>query len=127
MLFFDLQEVVTFETLNAAPQSSADSSHVLCKPNKKAFEAALRAIEARSAAEVVFIDDSRRNIKAAHELGIFTVWVGEPGGDGSVDGADVCVRNVPELMRKMPRLFDNPSVASGAGAEVAQTVEPVAA
>jgi pyrimidine and pyridine-specific 5'-nucleotidase len=99
---------ITFETLNDASASTSESSSVLCKPTADAFRKAMAVAGFTNASEVLFIDDSRRNIKGARELGIFTVLVGatEPA-----DGADVVVETLHDLMHKMPELFDNPSVA----------------
>ena len=82
---------------------------MLCKPSHEAFRFAMQHVALSNAAETIFIDDSRRNIKAAHELGIFTVLVGttEP-----TDGADAVVAKLTDLMERMPELFDNPSVCN---------------
>lgn len=51
------------------------SAPVLCKPNKRCYELVLKQIGASDPSTVVFVDDSIRNITAAHELGIFSVLV----------------------------------------------------
>ena len=52
------------------------------------------------------IDDSVRNIAAAHELGIFTVLVAAHGGvEGPVPGADVVVQNILQLPHVLPEIF----------------------
>lgn len=47
-----------------------------CKPQKEAFIKALEIAEIRQPNQCVMIDDSLRNLIAAHALGVFTVQVG---------------------------------------------------
>lgn len=47
---------------------------VLCKPVPKAYELVLEAI-GHEASEVIFLDDSVRNISGAHSVGLMTVLV----------------------------------------------------
>ena len=60
----------------------------------------------------IFIDDSPRNIAAAHELGIFTVLVsdnpgGPPGHPHHVSGADLVVSHFRELPSVLPQIFSS--------------------
>lgn len=70
----------------AGPQPPA--ACVLCKPNKRAFEAVLQQL-GLEASKVVFIDDSPRNCAAAHEVGIFSVLVSDRGKVAGIVGLRV--------------------------------------
>jgi pyrimidine 5'-nucleotidase len=75
---------------------------VLCKPSKHVYQLVMERIGA-SASNTIFIDDSPRNISAAHELGIFTVLVSDDAQH--VPGADLVVRHFDELPAVLPQLF----------------------
>lgn len=82
------EEVWCFESVQAlhsrllgAPPS------VLCKPDRRAFEAVLAAAGGVEPKRCVFVDDSVRNCVAAHEAGIFSVLVRPQGGHGSGSGS----------------------------------------
>ncbi|KAF5838196.1 HAD-like domain-containing protein [Dunaliella salina] len=75
---------------------------LLCKPQPKIYELALKAINCK-AEDVIFFDDSVRNVTSAHnELGMLTVLVGR---DGPVPGADVCIPTFHQLPNALPSLF----------------------
>jgi putative hydrolase of the HAD superfamily len=69
-----------------------------CKPMPEAFELALKAAGSPDPHSCVLLDDQRRITRAARQLGMYTVLVGEltPGGD-----ADVALQNLSDL----PGLF----------------------
>jgi putative hydrolase of the HAD superfamily len=48
----------------------------LAKPSPYPYTKLLRATETR-AEDSLFCEDSRRNLRPAHEMGMFTVWVGD--------------------------------------------------
>jgi FMN phosphatase YigB (HAD superfamily) len=75
---------------------------VLCKPNRRCFEAVLERLGGVPAERVVFLDDSTRNCAAAHALGISTVLIGR---DGHHPGCDLAVPAVHDLPRVLPSLF----------------------
>ena len=54
---------------------------VVCKPNRQAFEVALRLVGGGArAASTLWLDDSARNIATGHKLGMCSVLVGRTGG-----------------------------------------------
>lgn len=65
------------------PRAGAPPS-LLCKPQRRAFEAVLAELGV-TPAQTVFVDDSPRNCAAAFECGIFTVLVR--------GGCEGCVRS----------------------------------
>ena len=72
----------------------------LAKPNKKFFEEILKRI-GLSANEVIFIDDQKRNLIPAKELGMKVIWVDNtsvvPFGDNDNITPDGEVYNLKEL------------------------------
>jgi len=50
-----------------------------CKPMPEAFEVVLQRLGVSSSAECILIDDTPSNLKAARELGFYTVMVGSNG------------------------------------------------
>jgi FMN phosphatase YigB (HAD superfamily) len=82
---------------------------VLCKPNKQAFQLVLEQLGV-SPASTIFIDDSMRNVAAAHELGIFTVLVSpslavQQSPHQQVAGADLVVSGFNQLREVLPQVF----------------------
>lgn len=67
------------------------------------YELVLEAIGCEPA-EVIFFDDSARNVAAAHELGIMTVCVGR---EEPLHGADVCMSTLHQLPSHLPELFES--------------------
>lgn len=55
---------------------------VVCKPNRQAFEIALRMAGSPEASATLWVDDSARNITTGHRLGLYSVLVGRTGGCG---------------------------------------------
>lgn len=90
---------------------------VLCKPNKQAFQLVLDQLGA-SPASTIFIDDSVRNVAAAHEMGIFTVLVSpalaaQQSPHQHVAGADLVVSNFNQLRDVLPQVRENRSRRGG--------------
>eukprot|EP00878_Enallax_costatus_P024460 GHUV01026101.1.p1 GENE.GHUV01026101.1~~GHUV01026101.1.p1 ORF type:complete len:270 (+),score=74.80 GHUV01026101.1:140-949(+) len=84
---------------------------VLCKPSKHVYQLVMEQVGAKPH-NTIFIDDSPRNISAAHELGIFTVLVsdnpgGPPGHPHHAPGADLVVSHFRELPSVLPRIFSS--------------------
>lgn len=76
---------------------------VVCKPEKSAFQLAMRQAGLVDAQDVIFLDDSTRNIQAAHDLGMYSVLVGVEGSAHA--GADLAVVSLHELGNHLPHLF----------------------
>lgn len=106
------QSTVGFESLNAPDHSRDDHDGVTCKPSKEAFHLAAQQLKVANLFEIIFVDDSARNIKAARQLGVYTVFVGDQKG---APDADLIVPNVPELAQHLPQLFADVAACAGAG------------
>ncbi len=91
----------TVQQLHQAAEGAAPS--VLCKPDRRCFQAVLDRVGV-AAGRAVFIDDSPRNCLAAHELGIYTVLVGRDDCH-HVQGADLVIADIHQLPRVLPSLF----------------------
>lgn len=108
-----------YENVNAAAADAGlitKACPVMCKPNRLAFRVVLDAIGAADPSAVVFVDDSLRNVAAAHELGIFTVLVSPslcssaPPAQHHVlaPGADLVIPCFPALREVLPQIFVQP-------------------
>jgi len=71
------------------------------KPDPRAYARVLEMIRARPQ-ECLFVEDSRRNLLPARELGMLTVWVSE---HGLPDGVDYQIPNVIQLERILAGLM----------------------
>lgn len=82
---------------------------VLCKPNKQTFELVMDHVGA-SPSSTIFIDDSQRNVAAAHEMGIFSVLVSptlaaQSAPHQQVAKADLVVASFNQLREVLPQIF----------------------
>jgi pyrimidine 5'-nucleotidase len=99
------QVVHHFESLNEAAaslvqqpnDSMPQKQRVICKPSREAYELLFRLLNVE-AKHVLFFDDSIRNIKAAHSLGVMTVLV---GADQPIEGADVVMPDLHHIPRML--------------------------
>ncbi len=73
-----------------------------CKPDKNAYERALKIAGDDNPAESVIFDDSIRNLTPAHELGFYTILVGK---NGSEPAADRVIPSLHELHKRLPELW----------------------
>lgn len=73
-----------------------------CKPEREAFEIALSKAKPCDAHNSVMIDDLAANISTAHELGFFTIFVGE---DGTLVNSDVKIKRINDLESLLPSLI----------------------
>ena len=69
-----------------------------CKPNKEAFEIAMRIAEVNDPKTCVFVDDLVQNVKSAAEFGMFSILFGEKNAD-----VTECIRI--ENWRELPALL----------------------
>lgn len=53
---------------------------VVCKPNRQAFDIALKLAGSPEPAATLWADDSARNITTGHRMGLYSVLVGRTGG-----------------------------------------------
>lgn len=114
-----LQTVYCFENvmeLAAQKRLLTPASPVMCKPAAAVYQLVLEQLGA-SPSEVVFVDDSIRNVAAAHALGIFTVLVG-PHHPPSVEGADVVIPSIHHLPAVLPSLFQVDKLTSASSASI---------
>lgn len=79
---------------------------IICKPSAAAYELVFKRLGV-AAEEVLFFDDSARNIRGAHELGVMTVMVGT---DQPVAGADLVMPDLHHLPKLLPELLDQPGM-----------------
>lgn len=103
---------ITFETLNPHPTSDHG---VLCKPAPAAFERAMEIALQHSRSEgdlhpgrFLFIDDSRRNVKASAAMGIHTVFVGQ---HDAVMEHEVPPHAVVRTLHDLPHALSTPNLA----------------
>lgn len=74
-----------------------------CKPDKTAYERALRIAGDETTADVVIFEDSVRNLAPARSLGFYTILVGKNGSDPIVDQV---IPSLHELHSYLPQLWD---------------------
>ena len=75
-----------------------------CKPDKIAYERALRISGDGDPRQCIIFDDSPRNLAPAHEMGFFTILVGK---NGKVPSADVSIHSLHELKDSLPELWND--------------------
>lgn len=104
------QGIIDFEHLHelaeAAGVDTDEHPTVVCKPTAFAYELVFKKLGV-AASEVLFFDDSARNIQAAHELGVMTVMVGT---DKEMPGADMSMVDLHQLPKMLPELIDQPGM-----------------
>lgn len=74
----------------------------LCKPLEGAYKLALQAAGVTDPSACALLDDSIRNLTPAHQLGFFTVLVGENGHHPNADRSLADIHNLP---RVVPEFF----------------------
>lgn len=89
---------------------TVESIQFQCKPNPEAFQAALALSGTPNFSDIVFLEDSTRNLEAARKLGIFSVLVGSTDPHPA---ADLCIARPHDLRTAMPGLFQNGSWPAG--------------
>jgi hypothetical protein len=105
-----VQDIIDFESIQTQALLHPDKhtcSGVVCKPNPAAFELAMRQVGHSCASNIIFMDDSTRNIASAGRLGMFSVLVGQ---SVACEGASIAVAKLPDMPKKVPEMFDNPSL-----------------
>ncbi len=75
-----------------------------CKPNPSAYHQALEIAGISDPTLVAFLDDSPRNLQAAHELGFFTILVGKGDNGPSAHPALDRPHDLPQIL---PHIFQN--------------------
>eukprot|EP00798_Chlamydomonas_sp_ICE-L_P000170 gene170-1693_t len=105
------QGIHHFESLMADADAAGlcTSEHpVMCKPAAESYELVLKHM-GLEAADVVFFDDSVRNIASAHKVGMMTVLVGKDTvvPESMADFAVVDLHALPSIL---PELFDQPGL-----------------
>ncbi|GIL70870.1 hypothetical protein Vretimale_3926 [Volvox reticuliferus] len=84
-----------------------DVSHgVLCKPNPRIYQLVAEQLGV-GLSDVIFFDDSARNLASAHGLGTTTVLV---GNDKLSPGVDLAIPTLHDLPAAMPELLDQPGL-----------------
>jgi FMN phosphatase YigB (HAD superfamily) len=105
-----LQDIISFDSVQALRDGHHEKtdSPVVCKPDPLCYKLAMyqAGLQAASTDDIVFLDDSVRNIQAARAMGFFTVLVGR----NNTDVGHISVSTVPELYTSFSQLFDDPTV-----------------
>ena len=76
----------------------------VCKPDPKAYWAALAFAGESDPLACVYLDDSPRNLAPAHQIGIFTILV---GSQAQAPVARLAIDRPHELRQVMPELWAN--------------------
>ncbi|MDO9087758.1 MAG: pyrimidine 5'-nucleotidase [Anaerolineaceae bacterium] len=76
-----------------------------CKPMKESFEIAFRKLNIFDPQKALLIDDSLRNIQAAKNLGLQTIWVKEVDNHDHRDFSHI--RSIEELIIGFPAIFQH--------------------
>eukprot|EP00878_Enallax_costatus_P006253 GHUV01006556.1.p1 GENE.GHUV01006556.1~~GHUV01006556.1.p1 ORF type:complete len:267 (+),score=85.63 GHUV01006556.1:297-1097(+) len=105
------QSIWCFENLMEVARSKGlltPDNPIMCKPQKTSFENVLEQIGANPQS-TIFVDDSLRNVAAAHELGIFTVLVSPTVAAEQqhqhIPGVDLVIGNFLQLPEVLPQIF----------------------
>ncbi len=72
--------------------------HPYCKPMPEAFKVALTVAGITDSRECVMIDDSDRNLQTAHDLGFYTIRVGNTDRLDHVDAAIPTIHSLPDVL-----------------------------
>ncbi len=74
----------------------------IVKPNRKAYQIALKLAGVTDPKKCVMFDDLIQNLIPAKELGFYTSLVGE---NGSSNQADIQLKSIHDMKEKMPQLW----------------------
>lgn len=111
-----VQGIVDFESLQHQAAIDKDkfahSGQVQCKPSSSAFILAMHQLGLQhvSPHDIIFLDDSVRNVTTAHRLGMYSILVGQAAIPEGAE-CDLAVESVHHLHTAAPWLFNNPSLA----------------
>jgi FMN phosphatase YigB (HAD superfamily) len=105
-----LQDIISFDSVQALRDGHHEKtdSPVICKPDPLCYKLAMHqaGLTAASTEDIVFLDDSVRNIQAARAMGFFTVLVGR----NDTDVGHISISTVPDLHSSFSQLFDDPTM-----------------
>ncbi len=76
-----------------------------CKPQPEAYHRALESCGGLKPGECILIDDGRRNIATAREVGFYTIWVGQ-NGQGTDPNAHAHIHSIQELPQVLDPLLN---------------------
>ncbi|GAB4579454.1 MAG: pyrimidine 5'-nucleotidase [Anaerolineales bacterium] len=79
-----------------------------CKPHPSVYQMALQITGASDPRQVLYLDDSLRNLAPAHAMGIYTVHVGpslSPNGTPLKFSPDLSIHRPHELVHALPELL----------------------
>jgi len=69
-----------------------------CKPQKEAYQLALKLAKISDPHQCIFLDDSTRNLAPAQEMGIFTILVGDKEKHPAADRSIGVIHDLPKVM-----------------------------
>lgn len=72
-----------------------------CKPQIEAFTKAMDLASIKNPKNCVMIDDALRNLVTAHDLGLYTIHVGEREIINPVDAAIMTIEELPSVLSQM--------------------------
>lgn len=72
-----------------------------CKPQVEAFTKAMELAGINNPKNCVMIDDALRNLVTAHDLGLYTIHVGEQEIINPVDAAIMTIEELPSVLSQM--------------------------
>ncbi len=72
-----------------------------CKPQIEAFSKAMELAGINNPKSCVMIDDALRNLVTAHDLGLYTIHVGEQETKKPVDAAIMTIEELPSVLSQM--------------------------
>ena len=88
---------------------SLESLDYECKPHPSVYQTALTLAGETNTRQVVYLDDSLRNLAPAKELGVFTVHIGPPhssnGASDPMFSPDLSIPRPHDLLQAMPDLW----------------------
>ncbi|KAL4427910.1 hypothetical protein ABPG75_001999 [Micractinium tetrahymenae] len=100
------ERVIAFEDVMEAAEQAGLTHHgcpVMCKPNRQAFEIALKMAGSPEPAATLWVDDSARNITTGHRMGLYSVLVGRTG---VACPSDKQIRHIHDLPAATPWLWE---------------------
>lgn len=116
------ERVISFEEVMEAAEQAGMVHHgcpVVCKPNRQAFDVALKLVGGPQPSSTLWLDDSARNITTGHKLGMYSVLVGRRG---VMCPSDLQMRDIHDMPAAMPWLWQGqqpPAAPAAASAPAA--------
>eukprot|EP01026_Neomeris_dumetosa_P036229 TRINITY_DN2917_c0_g1_i2.p1 TRINITY_DN2917_c0_g1~~TRINITY_DN2917_c0_g1_i2.p1 ORF type:complete len:272 (-),score=36.17 TRINITY_DN2917_c0_g1_i2:240-1055(-) len=102
------QEIICFESIQSRAREEGLLGHaekrLICKPSKEAFLLALVQAGIKDRSRCIFFDDSPSNVAAAHEMGIYSVLVGDKEPP---EQCDLVIPSLDHIPKVLPQLMSS--------------------